>query len=210
MLSPQGMAKVARESRLDNIVMKDLSIELSSEPLRLYDTTSFLLQNRVITSKSILACIEVSASKNVQILNCTIANSALGVSVLWGPVDLTIRNSIFYNNKTAIRIWETSIAADTTSWSKEEVERLRQQPREDVQLILAYNDFWDNAVNYSNCKTGEFDIAKDSEFIDDKKPDFHLQSSSPCIDAGDPDSKYNDPNGSRSDIGALPYGINNE
>ncbi len=33
--------------------------------------------------------------------------------------------------------------------------------------------------------------------------DFHLQSTSPCIDAGDPDEIYNDTDGSRNDIGPL-------
>jgi hypothetical protein len=205
-LAPQGAAKAAGQDKLDNVVIKDLSIELSGEPLRLYDANGFLLQNCVITSKGTSTCIEVSTSKNVQILNCTIANSALGVSVMWGPVELTIRNSIFYNNNTAIKVQETPIAADTRSWPKEEVERLRQQPREDVKLTLAYSDFWDNAVDYGNCTKGEFDIKKDPEFIDDKKPDFHLKSGSACIDAGDPDKKYNDPDGSRNDMGAFPIG----
>jgi len=35
---------------------------------------------------------------------------------------------------------------------------------------------------------------------------YELLSNSPCIDAGHPDAQYNDPDGSRSDIGALPYG----
>ena len=35
--------------------------------------------------------------------------------------------------------------------------------------------------------------------------DYSLQQSSPCINAGDPDPAYNDPDGSRNDIGALPY-----
>lgn len=33
-----------------------------------------------------------------------------------------------------------------------------------------------------------------------------LQEGSPCIDAGDPDPAYNDPDGTRNDIGAVPLG----
>ena len=205
-LSPQGRAKAAAgKDNLDNVAIKGLSMELSGESLRVSGATGFLLQDCLITSKSILACIQVDASKNVQILNCTIVNSAVGVSVLWGPVDLTVRNSIFYNNKTAIRIWETPIASDTTGWPKEKIEELRRQPREDVKVTLTYNDFWDNAANCYKCKKGEFDISKDPEFIDPEKLDFHIGGRSPCINAGDPDQKYNDPDGSRNDIGAFPF-----
>ena len=35
--------------------------------------------------------------------------------------------------------------------------------------------------------------------------DFSLLAGSPCIDAGHPGASYNDPDGSRSDIGALPF-----
>jgi len=35
--------------------------------------------------------------------------------------------------------------------------------------------------------------------------DYSLQQASPCINAGDPDPMYNDPDGSRNDIGARPY-----
>jgi len=35
--------------------------------------------------------------------------------------------------------------------------------------------------------------------------DFRLMEESPCIDAGDPNPLYNDPDGTVSDMGALPY-----
>jgi len=35
--------------------------------------------------------------------------------------------------------------------------------------------------------------------------DFRLTASSPCIDVGNPDPQFNDPDGSRNDLGALCY-----
>ncbi len=42
----------------------------------------------------------------------------------------------------------------------------------------------------------------DPLFVNVKNDDFHLRADSPCIDAGNPDSQYNDTDGSRNDIGA--------
>ena len=52
-------------------------------------------------------------------------------------------------------------------------------------------------------------------FTDPANGDYTLQELSPCVDAGDPDPMFNDPDSSRSDIGALaapgpphvPYGM---
>ncbi|MEE2954235.1 MAG: hypothetical protein VX347_03590, partial [Bacteroidota bacterium] len=41
--------------------------------------------------------------------------------------------------------------------------------------------------------------------VDPANGDFSLQTNSPCIDAGDPNPIYNDPDGTRNDIGALYY-----
>ena len=45
-------------------------------------------------------------------------------------------------------------------------------------------------------------IILDPMFIDIEQNDFHLQSGSPCIDAGDPSVEYNDFDGTRNDMGA--------
>ncbi len=71
-------------------------------------------------------------------------------------------------------------------------------------VAVGYNDLWNNAEgNYGpGIDPGEGDIFTDPMFIDESSGDFRLQGSSPCIDAGDPDPAYNDPGGSRNDMGA--------
>jgi parallel beta-helix repeat protein len=88
--------------------------------------------------------------------------------------------------------------------------------------MLSYNDVYDNnnnddvlaafpsdsvVVNYRNRMTdygappmdpGAGSISRDPRLADDGQ----LLAGSPCVDAGNPDPAYNDPNGSRNDIGA--------
>jgi len=48
---------------------------------------------------------------------------------------------------------------------------------------IDYNDVWNNSGgNYYNCSAGAHDISADPKFIGGE--DYHLQPTSPCIDAG--------------------------
>lgn len=89
--------------------------------------------------------------------------------------------------------------------------------------IIKYNDVWSNtAANYFGTPSGVGDlnttnsngdpsdvflnISSDPDFVDEENDDFHLQNSSPCIDAGDPANPAGIVIlGSAPDIGALEY-----
>ena len=62
-------------------------------------------------------------------------------------------------------------------------------------------------VSYCNLPGGQAGIGNIdvySQFVDSANGDFRLMAGSPCVDAGDPSSLYNDPDGSRNDLGAYP------
>jgi len=62
-------------------------------------------------------------------------------------------------------------------------------------------------INYSDIQNGWEGIANidiDPLFVDSENNDYSLNSESPCIDTGDPDSPQ-DPDGTRSDMGAFYY-----
>jgi hypothetical protein len=73
-----------------------------------------------------------------------------------------------------------------------------------------FNLFFENVHNWTNgygdTLLGSFSVFANPEFVDADNDDFRLSVSSPCIDAGNPDPQYKDPDGSRNDIGAYPYG----
>jgi parallel beta-helix repeat protein len=65
-----------------------------------------------------------------------------------------------------------------------------------------YNNVWNNG---SANNPGPDGISKDPLFLNTPGKYFVLSAVSPCIDAGDPDAAYNDPDGSRNDIGTYYY-----
>ncbi len=63
-------------------------------------------------------------------------------------------------------------------------------------------------VNYSNIQggyTGTGNISAEPLFVNAAQNDYRLQWGSPCIDSGDPNPIYNDPDGTRADMGAWYY-----
>lgn len=75
----------------------------------------------------------------------------------------------------------------------------------DAHPSLTYNDVWNNRGfgNY-NAQSGAVIVAGIGSISVNPLLDstFHLMLGSPCIDAGDPSSIYNDLDGSRNDLGA--------
>jgi hypothetical protein len=68
---------------------------------------------------------------------------------------------------------------------------------------FSYNDVWNSSgADYSGCAAGPGSISADPLFADAPLGDYHLAMHSPAIDAGDPDPAWDDPDGSRGDMGS--------
>ncbi len=68
-----------------------------------------------------------------------------------------------------------------------------------------YCDSWGNNPNYRYyIDAGPNDIQEDPQYLAPELGHYQLQPGSPCVDAGHPDPEYNDPDGSRCDMGAFP------
>ncbi|MCC6963510.1 MAG: hypothetical protein IT585_09690 [candidate division Zixibacteria bacterium] len=110
-----------------------------------------------------------------RILNNSLVQNTKGITLLNG-VGSQIRNNI-----VAFNLQNGIVAASATS---------------------DYNATW---MNGSDNLPGPNGINSNPQFVDISQDSFQLQQSSPCIDAGDPNPIYNDPDGSRNDIGAIPF-----
>jgi hypothetical protein len=79
----------------------------------------------------------------------------------------------------------------------------------DRSPTVRYNNVWGNGVNYGGVSVGTGDQTVDPRFVSESTGDYRLQIGSPCLDAGNPDSTYNDRNGGRNDMGAYggPYAL---
>ena len=72
-------------------------------------------------------------------------------------------------------------------------------------VVQDYSDVWNNNPNYSGGTAGPHSISANPLYYNAAVGLYYLTSGSPCINAGNPDPQYNDPDGSRNDMGAFPY-----
>lgn len=77
-----------------------------------------------------------------------------------------------------------------------------------TSYLVRYNCTFQNGVDYSGAQPGEGAVQGDPLFVGGSPFRYELTSGSPCIDSGDP-SFPNDDDGTRADIGALPYVVPN-
>jgi len=140
------------------------------------DNSSPIIKYNLFHDNGNISCIGIN-SGTATIVNNTFDNNNRGFYSISGKG--TIRNNIVTNSS------EYGIHGPFT--------------------VLEYNDVWNNDPNYQNCNSGSHDISLDPLYEDVTIHDYSLQAGSPCIDAGNPDAVYNDPDGSRNDIGAYWY-----
>ena len=123
------------------------------------------------------ACISQFGWGFVSVLNNTMDDNGLGMWVLIGEAN---NNTITNSSGTGIEGFD----------------------------VVDYNIVWNNNPDFSIYgERGCNNISADPMYADPDNGDYSLLPGSPCIDLGDPDPQYNDPDGSTCDIGAFPYAM---
>ncbi|MFQ6041823.1 MAG: hypothetical protein ACE5PV_13275, partial [Candidatus Poribacteria bacterium] len=149
------------------------------------------ISNNIITNNSVTA----NASPDTDYNDA----SAYGGGIYCSNLPSTINNNVIMSNSVTSNDYESGggiycggsvypMVINTIIWAN-------SSPQISGDIGIVYSDVqggWDDIGN----------IDVDPLFVDAESGDYHLQPESPCIDAGDPRSKYNDLDGTRNNIGA--------
>jgi len=115
-----------------------------------------------------------------------------------------IANNVFYGNQSAAADSSALVSLRSGSDFVNNIVAYNTISDEPVVVYdgsIQYSDFFENSGYQVDAGTGS--LRADPKFTDAAGGDFSLRATySPCIDAGNPSSLYNDPDGSQSDMGA--------
>ena len=165
------------------------------------------------------------------IINCVINNNGFGVGGNGGGIDcssnsfpslfnVTIsENSACYGG--GVYCWNSSSPTllNCILWNDTPQEIYFFQYDDPNTITISYSDIQGDSAGIVTNDNGtvnwlEGNIDENPLFVDPLNGDYHLtwanfpipdSTMSPCIDAGNPDPQYNDPDGTRNDMGAFYF-----
>jgi hypothetical protein len=151
-------------------------VEGNDQGIAMWNQSSAYLHNNVVINNAYTG---ISISSASLIINNTVAGNNNGMYDSGGWLPTIMNNIVVGNSNIGIGCVNNSVPTN-----------------------FSYNDVWGNGNNYHNCSAGPGSISNDPVFVDEPNGDYHLDVGSPCIDSGNPAVQYNDPDGSRNDMGA--------
>lgn len=122
----------------------------------------------------------------------------------------------FYSNNLHNVVVRNNIFARNFPFEIGHTQRFKKGDMEEQNITIDYNLIQDiNTFDYPvyletwlkdsvYSITGEKVILAKPKFVNPEDGDFRVKSNSPAVNAGHPSEKYNDPDGTRNDIGAFP------
>jgi len=178
--------------------------------ITLYNTSGSLIRGNVIHGNSAsgyggaihVGDDDANSTDDVISYNVIYSNEGAGdIRVLGSVVGLEVSN-----NTISVITWSGILAQGGSITARNNI--VFYAPRYGMQsaggtILAEYNCTFDNGNDY-NFVPGAGNIYKNAKFVDVFADDYRLLPESPCIDAGDPTPQYNDPDGTRNDMGAYP------
>jgi len=145
--------------------------------ISLIESDSSKIYNNLVIDKSLTGTgIKLINTFNSEIINNSLITGGKGIEEI-GSVATYYNNIVVNNNNFGLSL--------------------------SLSSSYNYNDVWNNYTDYLGISPGSNDISANPLFVDTAKGDYRLSFNSPCKNAGHPDAKYNNPDGSRNDIGAF-------
>ncbi|MCK4981114.1 MAG: DUF1565 domain-containing protein, partial [Candidatus Delongbacteria bacterium] len=184
-----------------------------------------IITNNIGTAYPSVIYVQGSTSYPKIVNNLIAKNSGDGIYCLSSSVPSIINNTISDNTDDGIYISSISSASPDSIFnniiSLNSGYGINEDGSSSDPGKVWYNLFYANSsglyrdegtTDYytaSTLNTGvaecENNIDGDPMFVDRGNDDYRLRLGSPAIDAGDPDPQFNDPDGSRNDIGAFVF-----
>jgi len=166
---------------IENCIFRDNNLLEFNSPVVRCERGTITLDHCLFYNNPTGYCVLYSYYGSGNVNNCTFDGNHYGVYVQSHTGMVQARNNIFSNSTNTAIITNDSCYVD-------------------------YNNFFNNYRDYSNYNyAGENDFNVDPLYVDEMGYDYRLRPNSPCIDAGDPDPAFNDPDGSRNDVGSIFY-----
>jgi len=150
-----------------DIVLSDLFISNNSTiGCKLFNSSVNKFKNNVLVDNGSYG-IRISAVRNLNVESCTVANNGSGLSN--GENHVNVLNSIFWNKTT-----EFELSTVMSGYSS---------------VSVRYSDVRGNLTSY-NSGTINFNIdstciSLDPKFCDPENGDYHIESTSPCVNGGE-------------------------
>jgi len=150
----------------------------------------------------------INSKATIEVANCLFEKNKSGGGggfIIGSTSSANIVNCVFFGNRTFSSSYSGAIVnfgnvsiLNTVVWKNGGEIDYRLYPRS-----ATYTD-----TDEFRVESGTGNINTDPLFENPSNGNFHLQSDSPCINAGDPDNIYNNSNGSRNNMGIYggPYG----
>ncbi len=148
-----------------------------------------------------------AALDGFNVSNCLFLNNFVAMAP-FGPAEAA--NNVFYGNGFAISLAgvgpEVVVRNNVMLWSGSAFTGVASG--HDIDYNVVWDETLPESMRWPESDHGAHAMFVDPELVDPNAGDFHLRVGSPLVDAGDPDSAYDDADGSRNDIGAFggPYG----
>ena len=144
---------------------------------------------------------------HVELSNCAFVGNTSALQLLSASSGELMYNLVLYNNTTSNQflVYVGTGATLTNSIFQENTTTLSMVYGFSTGTV-SYTDFYNNVGTVGVGGSGN--TSNNPRFVDAAAGDFTLDSVSPCIDAGDPSSLYNDVDGTTNDMGVFggPFG----
>lgn len=159
------------------------------------------LRGLTIAGRSQGPAVGVVAGAIVEIDNCVLANSLMGLHVMDGASAAVANVTISGNQNQGVL---AGSSAGLSPFINCIVSNNGTGVQADANVfgVNGYNNYFGNNDDLSGPSGASTDLAVDPIFVDTGNLNFHLAAQSACRDAGNPLATYNDVDGTTNDLGA--------